>query len=113
MCASLFLCPLKCVVRVTSPASISFAPASLTPLRGLRLGPARPPARLYAVRCQGESLWPRWPARIPGPALLRGSAGPPLSSTLPGQGSAPAVACWRPGGGGVTASARNVNLKLS
>ena len=51
MCASLFLCPLKCVVRVTSPASISFAPASLTPLRGLRLGPAhRPGCTLCVVK---------------------------------------------------------------
>ena len=50
MRASLFLCPLKRVVRATSPASLSFAPASPTPIRGLRLSPALP-ARLDGVRC--------------------------------------------------------------
>ena len=76
MCASLFLCPLKRVVRVTSPASLSFAPASPTPLRGLRLSPAGPyrprlTPRLCVVR---RIMFLAWPAPILGPALLQGSA---------------------------------------
>ena len=57
MCASLFLCPLKRVLGATrfsehlllSPASLSFAPAFPTQLRGIRLSQALP-VLLYAVR---------------------------------------------------------------
>ena len=70
MCACLFLCPLKHVVRVSSPASLSLAPASSIPLRGLQLTcPYLPSCMLYyAVDFLA------WPAPIPGPALLQISA---------------------------------------
>ena len=80
MCASLFLCPLKRVVRVTSPASLSFAPASPTPLRGLRLSPAYRPG---CTLCVVESFWRGQPRSRARPC----SRAPPLLSTL--QGSAP------------------------
>ena len=83
MRAPLFLCPLKRVVSVTSPASLSYAPASPTPLRGLRLSPAYRPG---CTLCVVESFWrgrPQSRAR----ACCRA---PPLLSTC--QGSAPGSA---------------------
>ena len=71
MRASLFLCPLKRVVRVTSPASLSFAPASPTPLRVLRLSPAHRPG---CTLCVVESFWRGLPRSRARPALLQGPA---------------------------------------
>ena len=75
MFASLFLCPLKRVVRVTSPASLSFAPATQTPLRGLRLSPAYRPGCTLCV----ESIWRGRPRSRARPC----SRAPPLSSPPP------------------------------
>ena len=81
MRAPLFLCPLKRVVRATSPASLSFAPASPTPLRGLRLSPAHRPG---CTLCVVESFWHGRPRSRARPC----SGAQSLSSML--QGSAPA-----------------------
>ena len=77
MCASLFLCPLKRVVRVTQPASLSFAPASPTPLRGLRLSPR--PYRSGCTLCVVEGVWRSRPRSRARPC----SRAPPLSSPPP------------------------------
>ena len=91
MCASLFLCPLKRVVRVTSPASLSFAPAGPTPLTGPTQCPPltamRPaPSRLRPPACQ-------CPARFLGSSAECAFPSPPfrfcpLFSAFPGD-SAP------------------------
>ena len=101
MRASLFPCPLKRVVRVTSPASLSFAPASPTPLRGLRLSPAhRPGCTLRGV----ESFWRGRPRSRARPC----SRAPPLSSPPPpppqGTGFQPSLGTLRVPGSGFAAS---------
>ena len=77
MRAPLFLCPLKRVVRATSPASLSFAPASPTPLRGLRPTVTGPVVRCALLRASGVAGHDPGPGLAPGPRPCRARHRPP------------------------------------